>query len=98
MSGTRKWAKTAECAFYPRGAVAASNAANQCSATSRVSPHISEDGCNPLQQAGRSAQPNNRQRNSLSRCRQGTPAGLFSEEIEGAIQQAAHPLRHSISL
>jgi hypothetical protein len=84
-----------EAAFYPRGAVAASRFASQINACSRLSPHISSDGCKPEQHAGRCGWPNRVQRKSPSRCRHGTPAGLFSEEIDGAMQQAAQAGRQS---
>lgn len=77
-----------EAAFYYSGRVAASRFASQASACTRVSPHISTEGCRPAQQAGRSGRAKMVQRKSASRCRQGSPAGLFSEEIDGAMQQA----------
>ena len=62
----------------------------------RFSPHISGEGCRPAQQSGRSGRPKIRQRNWSSRWRHGSPAGLCSEEIDGAMQQAPQPGRHSI--
>jgi hypothetical protein len=60
----------------------------------RSFPHISIDGRNETQNAGRSGFPNNRQRRSASSCTQRTPAGLpcgmpgMGEVIDGAMQQA----------
>lgn len=51
--------------------------------------------------AGRSGRPKMRQRRSWSNCTQGTPAGLpwgipgMGELIDGAVQQAAQPLRQA---
>jgi hypothetical protein len=77
-----------EAAFYYRGRVAASRFASQCNACSRDSPHISGDACRPEQQPGRSGRPKIAQRRPAVRCRHCTPAGLASEEIDGAMQQA----------
>jgi oxygen-independent coproporphyrinogen-3 oxidase len=63
-------------------------------AASRVSPHISRDGCRPEQQEGRSARPKMRQRLSAASWTQRTPAGFPSGmpgmalEIDGAVQHA----------
>jgi hypothetical protein len=84
-----------EAAFYYSGLVSVSRSLNQRKACSRVSPHISSPGCKPEQQVGRSARPKIRQRKAASRCRQGSPAGLFSEEIDGAMQQAPQPGRQA---
>lgn len=65
----------------------------------RSFPHISIDGRNEAQNAGRSGFPNNLQRRSASSCTQGTPAGLpcgmpgMGEVIDGAMQQAPQRLR-----
>ena len=65
----------------------------------RSFPHISLDGRNETQNAGRSGFPNSRQRSSASNCTQGTPAGFPSgmpgmgEVIDGAMQQAPQWLR-----
>ena len=81
------------------GAVATSSCVSHCKACSRLSPHISPDGCKPPQNAGRSGLPNKAQRRSLVSCTQGTPAGLpcgmpgKGVLIEGAMQQAAHAER-----
>jgi len=83
-------------AFYYPGRVAASRFANQINACSRDSPHISSEGCKPAQQEGRSGWPKIVQRKSSARFRHGCPAGLFNEEMEGAMQQAPHPGRHSM--
>lgn len=80
-----------------QAAVAASSVVSQVRAWVRSSPHISADACNPAQQAGRSGRPNIAQRNSSVRCRQGSPAGLPRVLIEGAMQQAPQPGRHSIT-
>jgi hypothetical protein len=83
-------------AFYYPGRVAASRFASQIMACWRDSPHISSEGCKPPQQEGRSGRPKIVQRKSAPRFGQGCPAGLFSEEMEGAMQQAPHPGRHSM--
>jgi len=68
-------------------------------ASARLAPHISGPGRSEAQNAGRSGRPNRRQRRPSSSCTQGTPAGLpagmpgIGEVIEGAVQQAAQPLR-----
>lgn len=73
-------------------------------ASSADDPHISPAGCKAEQTAGRSGLPNNLHRKLPSNCTHGTPAGLpwgmpgIGEEMETAIQQAAHPLRHSMEL
>ncbi len=88
-------------ADYTCGLVADSNRASHSSACSRVSPHISREGCNPAQKEGRSGEPNAMQRNSSSSCTHGTPAGLpcgmpgNGELMEGAMQQAAQWGRQS---
>lgn len=77
------------------GRVALSSCDNHAIASSRDEPHISAEGCNPRQNAGRSGVPNTLQRSSSSRRTHGTPAGLpfgmpgRGEVIEGAMQQAA---------
>jgi len=85
-----------EAAFYYPGRVSASRSLSQRKACSRVSPHISREGCRPPQQAGRSGRAKMVQRKSASRCRQGTPAGLANEEIDGAMQQAAQAGRQAM--
>jgi hypothetical protein len=83
--------------------VAASSVASQRIACSRLVPHISIDGCNPEQHAGRSGRPKIEQRFSASSCTQRTPAGLplgmpgIGLEIEGAVQHAPHAGRHSMA-
>jgi hypothetical protein len=64
-------------------------------AYSRSLPHISSDGFKPLQQLGRSAFPNIVHNSALSRCGQGTPAGLPKVLMDGAMQQAPHPGRQA---
>jgi hypothetical protein len=72
-------------------------------ACSRVSPHISAEGCKPPQNAGRSGLPKILQRLSSPSCTQRTPAGLplgipgIGEVIEGAVQQAPQFSRQFIS-
>jgi oxygen-independent coproporphyrinogen-3 oxidase len=59
-------------------------------------------GCSPPQNAGRSGRPKIRQRLPSSSWTQRTPAGLppgipgIGEWIEGAMQQAPQPARHSM--
>jgi hypothetical protein len=65
-------------------------------ACSRELPHISTEGRRLMQTAGRSDEPNSRQRICASSCTQRSPAGFPSgmpgmgEEIDGAMQQAPH--------
>ena len=65
-------------------------------ASSRLLPHISQDGCKDAQTAGRSGCVKIRQRIFSFRFTHGTPAGLplgipgIGLLIEGAIQQAPH--------
>jgi hypothetical protein len=72
------------------------------SASSAQLPHISSLGRKLVQTCGRSAQPKIRHLLSFVNCKQRTPAGFpadipgIGEEIDGAIQQAAQPARHSI--
>jgi hypothetical protein len=69
-------------------------------ACARVSPHISCDGFRLLHTAGRSGCPKMRQRWSSSNCIQRSPAAFpfgipgIGDEMDGAIQQAPHALRH----
>jgi hypothetical protein len=71
-------------------------------AASVLAPHISTEGRRLLQTAGRSGRPKIRQRPAASSWTHRTPAGLprgmpgMGLEIEGAMQQAAHPGRQSI--
>jgi hypothetical protein len=87
---------------FGSSAVRRSSLASQCSACSREWPHISAAGRSEVQTAGRSGRPKRRQRSASSSCTHGTPAGLPSampgigELIDGAVQQAAQPGRHSI--
>jgi len=80
---------------YTRGQVACSKRVSQTSASSRESPHISAEGCNPPQKAGRSGLPNTLHPRFSSSCTHGIPAGLpfgmpgRGEVMEGAMQQAA---------
>jgi hypothetical protein len=81
-----------------------SNRPNQAIACARDVPHISAEGCRPAQNAGRSGRPKILQRLAASSCTHRTPAGLPSgmpgigEVIEGAMQQAPQPGRHSMLL
>ena len=81
------------------GCVAVSSAVRNASASPRSFPHISIDGRNETQNAGRSGLPNSLQRSWSSNCTQATPAGLpcgipgIGEVIDGAMQQAAQWLR-----
>ena len=83
------------------GAVAASSAARISVASARLPPHISGPGRSEAQNGGRSGRPNRRQRSASSSCTQGTPAGFpagmpgIGEVIDGAVQQAAQPLRQA---
>jgi hypothetical protein len=67
-----------------------------------LQPHISLVGRNLLQTSGRRSLPNMRQRLSSESWMQRTPAGLplsipgIEDDMEGAMQQAAQPIRHSI--
>ena len=73
----------------------------QASAT--LAPHIDSWGRRLTQKAGRSGRPKRAQRKSGSSCTQGTPAGLpqgipgMGEEMEGAMQHAPQPGRHSMA-
>lgn len=68
-------------------------------ASLRLAPHISGPGRSEVQNAGRSGRPNRRHRRDWSSCTHGTPAGLpcgmpgIGEVIDGAVQQAAQPVR-----
>lgn len=84
------------------GRVNCSHSVKRRMASSLLLPHISCDGRRLLQTAGRWSLPNMRQRLSPVSCMQRTPAGFPSsmagidDEMDGAIQQAAQPIRHSI--
>lgn len=71
-------------------------------ASSRLAPHIDGDGLSRRQTSGRSGWPKIAQRLSSVSCTQRAPAGLpfgmpgIGEEIDGAMQQAPQPARHSI--
>ena len=83
------------------GAVARSSSSSQRIACSRLSPHMSRDGCKPPQKAGRSGRPKILQRLSSASWMQRTPAGFPSGMpgiglvMEGAVQQAPHEGRHA---
>jgi hypothetical protein len=82
--------------------VSSSRRVRYSSASARVSPHISLDGCRLPHTAGRSDLPKILQPFRSSSCTQRTPAGLPSgipgigEDIDGAIQQAPQPARQEI--
>jgi hypothetical protein len=84
------------------GAVANSNRVNQTNAASAFEPHISSEGINCPQTAGRSGRPKMRQALVSSSCTQRTPAGLpcgmpgMGELMDGAMQQAPQPGRQFI--
>jgi hypothetical protein len=83
------------------GTVSRSHEINVAIACSAESPHISGCGRRLVHTAGRSGVPNNTQRTSSVRCGQRTPEGFpwgkaAHGEIEGAMQQAPQPGRHSI--
>ena len=78
------------------GSVLVSRVWSQIIACSRVDPHISMEGRSEVHTCGRSAFPKSLQRSASSRCEQGTPAGFASEEIDGAMQQAAQCGRQSM--
>lgn len=65
-------------------------------------PHISSEGRKRRQTGGRSGLSKSWQRLSSVSCMQRTPAGLpcgipgIGDEIEGAIQHAPQPTRHSM--
>ena len=71
-------------------------------ASSLLLPQNSGSGVNPPQTRGLSFFPNSSHLKSSVKWAQGTPAGLPSgifgigDDMEGAIQQAAHPTLHSI--
>jgi hypothetical protein len=71
-------------------------------ASAAQEPHISLLGRRLLQTAGRRSLAKMRQRLSSDSWMQRTPAGLpasmpgIEDEMEGAMQQAAQPIRHSI--
>ena len=83
------------------GCVATSRAERNTNASSRSFPHISIDGRNDTQNAGRSGLPNSMQRSWSSNCTQATPAGFprgmpgIGEVIDGAMQQAPQRLLQS---
>ena len=92
---------TAVCA--QRGRVRRSSSSRFARAASRSIPHIVGTGRKRRQTSGRSERPKIAQRKSSVSCTQGTPAGFpcgmpgIGEEIDGAMQQAPQPARHSIS-
>ena len=86
-----------------RGRVMRSSWSSIASAAFRSMPHIAGDGCRERHTAGRSGWPKIAHAWSSPRCTHGIPAGLpygmpgIGEEIDGAMQQAPQPARHSIS-
>lgn len=85
-----------------RGAVRTSRSVSPWMASAADEPHISGLGRRLTQTAGRSGRPNRRQRFSSVNCTQRTPAGFpdgmpgIGVDMEGAMQHAPHPTRHSI--
>ena len=79
-----------------------SSAAIRCIAWPKLLPHTAISGVNSRQTAGRDGSPNRRQRLSDVSCTQRIPAGLpfgipgMGDEMEGAMQQAPQPGRHSM--
>ena len=71
-------------------------------ASDRDEPHISAEGRSDEQKSGRPGLPKSPQRRSSVRFAQVVPAGLpsgipgIAEVIEGATQQAAHPVLQSM--
>lgn len=71
-------------------------------ASSRVAPHMADEGVRLAQTAGRSGWPKIRQRLPASSCTQRTPAGFpcgmpgIVLEMDGAMQQAPQPERQSM--
>ena len=84
------------------GKVAASSSARYCSASAADAPHIDSCGRKLTQTAGRSGRPNKAHCRSGMSWMHGIPAGLpngmpgMGEEMEGAMQHAPHPERHSM--
>jgi hypothetical protein len=81
--------------------VRSSSQVSQFNASCADSPHISCVGRKETQTAGRSGRPKSLHRPTSSNWRHRTPAGFPSgmpgigEEIDSAMQHAAHPIRHS---
>jgi len=77
---------------------------SHASATVALDPHISTDGINCPQTAGRSGRPKMRQALASSSCTQRTPAGFpsgmpgMAELMDGAMQQAPQPERQFIKV
>ena len=86
------------------GAVANSSRINQANAAGASAPHISTDGINCPQTAGRSGRPKMRQALDSSSCTQRTPAALpfgmpgICELMDGAMQQAPQPGRQFMKI
>ena len=90
---------------YPSfGRVICSHSVKRCMASLALLPHISLLGRRLLQTSGRRSLLKMRQRLSSESCMQRIPAGLplsipgMDDEMEGAMQQAAQPTRHSIGI
>lgn len=83
------------------GLVAVSRENIRVRASARSAPHISFDGLNDTQNAGRSGRPKIAQRRSGNNCTHGMPAGLpwgmpgIGDVMLGAMQHAPQPGRHS---
>ena len=91
------------CNHVGFGEVANSSRINQAIAAGASAPHISTEGINCPQTAGRSGWPKMRQALASSSCTQRTPADLpcgmpgIGELMDGAMQQAPQPRRQFIS-
>jgi hypothetical protein len=79
--------------------VTRSSRESQSSACCAEEPHICTSGVSEVHTAGRSGRPKRRQRRASSSWTHGTPAALppgmpgIAVLIEGAMQQAAQPVR-----
>jgi hypothetical protein len=86
------------------GRVCCSSCVNQIKAWTLESPHMTADGLRRVHTAGRCGWPKIRQRLAVSSCAQRIPAGLpcgmpgMGLEMEGAMQQAPQPDRHSMGM
>jgi hypothetical protein len=90
--------------YFSLGLVARSKNSNRTNASLFVCPHISSEGRKRTHTSGRSGLPKSRQRLSCVSCTQRTPAGFpagmpgIGEEIDGTMQHAPQPTRHSIGI
>ena len=92
------------CNHVGFGEVANSSRINQAIAAGASAPHISTEGINCPQTAGRSGWPKMRQALASSSCTQRTPADLpcgmpgIGELMDGAMQQAPQPRRQFMTI